>query len=171
MEWRTSLEKAMSVQITPKSTQHTGMAISTEGSVAAWQVTFQLDGDESLHAAISVSVAGPSTHQEAQQKALKLLQVFLSEACEAAKSTNFQIRTLPRPSRWGWGQLLTRRLGRADGVRTRSTACALSTGPDTEARSSPPNRHIRLATHGGSLQVVPTADDNLFSASNREPRS
>jgi hypothetical protein len=43
----------MSVQITPKSTQHTGMAISTEGSVAAWQVTFQLDGDESLHAAIS----------------------------------------------------------------------------------------------------------------------
>src|SRR6516164_5457965 len=73
MEWRTSLEKAMSVQITPKSTQHTGMAISTEGSVAAWQVTFQLDGDESLHAAISVSVAGPSTHQEAQQKALKLL--------------------------------------------------------------------------------------------------
>src|SRR5262249_22595336 len=96
MEWRTSLEKAMSVQITPKSTQHTGMAISTEGSVAAWQVTFQLDGDESLHAAISVSVAGPSTHQEAQQKALKLLQVFLSDACEAAKSTNFQIRTLPR---------------------------------------------------------------------------
>ena len=60
----------MSVQITPKSTQHTGMAISTEGSVAAWQVTFQLDGDD---AAISVSVAGPSTHQEAQQKALKLL--------------------------------------------------------------------------------------------------
>jgi hypothetical protein len=68
MEWRTSLEKAMSVQITPKSTQHTGMAISTEGSVAAWQVTFQLDGDD---AAISVSVAGPFTHQEAQQKAQK----------------------------------------------------------------------------------------------------
>ena len=87
MEWRTSLEKAMSVQITPKSTQHTGMAISTEGSVAAWQVAFQLDGDESLHAAISVSVAGPSTHQEAQQKALKLLQVFLS--CEAAKKCQF----------------------------------------------------------------------------------
>ena len=89
MEWRTSLEKAMSVQITPKSTQHTGMAISTEGSVAAWQVTFQLDGDESLHSAISVSVAGPSTHQEAQQKALKLLQVFLSDACEAAKKYQF----------------------------------------------------------------------------------
>ena len=34
--------------------------------------------------------------------------------------------------------------------------------------SSPPNRHIRLATHGRSLQVVPTADDNLFSTSNRE---
>ena len=35
----------MTVQITPKSIQHTGMATSTEGSVAAWQVTFQLDGD------------------------------------------------------------------------------------------------------------------------------
>ncbi len=79
----------MSVKITPKSTQHTGMATSTEGSVAAWQVTFQLDGDESLHAAISVSVGGPSTHQEAQQKALKLLQIFLSDACEAAKKYQF----------------------------------------------------------------------------------
>ena len=33
----------MSVQITPKSTQHTGMAISTEGSVAAWQVPIRPD--------------------------------------------------------------------------------------------------------------------------------
>jgi hypothetical protein len=102
MEWRTSLEKAMSVQITPKSTQHTGMAISTEGSVAAWQVTFQLDGDESLHAAISVSVAGPSTHQEAQQKALKLLQVFLSEACEAAKKYARRAANRPRSAMAFW---------------------------------------------------------------------
>ncbi len=29
----------MTVQITPKSTQHTGLAPSIEGSVAAWQVT------------------------------------------------------------------------------------------------------------------------------------
>ena len=65
------------------------LSIGKVGSVAAWQVTFQLDGDESLHAAISVSVAGPSTHQEAQQKALKLLQVFLSDACEAAKKYQF----------------------------------------------------------------------------------
>ena len=36
----------MTVQIAPKSTQHTGMAISTQGSVAAWEVTFDLDGDE-----------------------------------------------------------------------------------------------------------------------------
>ena len=34
----------MTVQITPKSIQHTGLASSTEGSVAAWQVTFELDG-------------------------------------------------------------------------------------------------------------------------------
>jgi hypothetical protein len=104
-----SLEKTMSVQITPTSTRHTGMTGSTEGSVAAWQVTFQLDGDNSLRAAISVPLAGPSTHHEAQQKALKILQVFLSDACEAAKSTNFQVRTLPivrgcpkrgRPSTW-----------------------------------------------------------------------
>jgi hypothetical protein len=84
----------MTVQITPKSTQHTGMATSTEGSVAAWQVTFELDRDESVHAAISIGLAGPPTHHEAQQKALKILQVFLNDACEAAKkNTNFQIRT------------------------------------------------------------------------------
>ena len=79
----------MIVQITPKSTQHTGMATSTEGSVAAWQVTFQLDGGEALHVAISIPVAGPSTHYEAQQKALKILQVFLNDACEAAKKCQF----------------------------------------------------------------------------------
>jgi hypothetical protein len=82
----------MTVQITPKSTQHTGMALSTEGSVAAWQVTFELEGDESLHAAISIPVAGPSTHHEAQQKALKILQAFLNDAYEAAKSSNLQVR-------------------------------------------------------------------------------
>ena len=75
----------MTVQITPKSAQHTGLAQSTEGSVAAWQVTFQVDGDDSLHAAISIPLAGPPTHHEAQQKALKILQVFLCDACEAAK--------------------------------------------------------------------------------------
>ena len=75
----------MPVQITPKSTQHTGMALSTEGSVAAWEVTFELDGDDSLHAAISIPLAGPPTHHEARQKALKLLQVFLNDACAAAK--------------------------------------------------------------------------------------
>jgi hypothetical protein len=79
----------MTVQITPKSTQHTGMALSTEGSVATWQVAFQLDGDDSLHAAISIPLAGPSTHHEAQQKALKILQVFLNDACEAAKKLQF----------------------------------------------------------------------------------
>ena len=79
----------MAVQITPKSTQHTGLAQSTEGSVAAWLVTFQLDGDESLHAAISIPVAGPPTHREAQEKALKTLVVFLNDACEAATKFRF----------------------------------------------------------------------------------
>jgi hypothetical protein len=83
------LENAMTVQIIPKSTQHTGMALSTEGSVAAWQVTFQIDGDDSLHAAVSIPLAGPPTHHEAQQKALKMLQVFLNDACEAAKKYQF----------------------------------------------------------------------------------
>jgi hypothetical protein len=83
------LEKTMTVQITPKSTQHTGMATSTEGSVAAWQVTFELDEDESLHAAIDIRLAGPPTHQEARQKALKILQVFLNDACEAARKYQF----------------------------------------------------------------------------------
>ena len=79
----------MAVQIRPKSTQHTGLAQSMEGSVAAWLVTFQLDGDESLHAAISIPVAGPPTHREAQEKALKTLQVFLNDACEAATKFRF----------------------------------------------------------------------------------
>ena len=79
----------MTVQITPKSTQHTGMATSTEGSVAAWQVTFELDEDESLHAAINIRLAGPPTHQETRQKALKILQVFLNDAYAAAKKYQF----------------------------------------------------------------------------------
>ena len=44
----------MAVQITPKSTQHTGLAQSMEGSVAAWLVTFQLDGDNSINTAVSI---------------------------------------------------------------------------------------------------------------------
>jgi polyisoprenoid-binding protein YceI len=79
----------MTVQITPKSTQHIGMATSTEGSVAAWEVTFELDENESLHAAIDIRLAGPPTHQEARQKALKILQVFLKDAYEAAKKYQF----------------------------------------------------------------------------------
>ena len=79
----------MSVQITPKSIQHTGLASSTVGSVAAWLAMFQIDGDESLHAMISIPLAGPPTHLEAQQKALKILQVFLTDACEAAKKYQF----------------------------------------------------------------------------------
>jgi hypothetical protein len=79
----------MTVEIAPKSTQHTGMATSTQGSVAAWEVTFHLDGDESVHAAISIPLAGPPTHHEARQKALKILQGFLNDACEAAKKYQF----------------------------------------------------------------------------------
>jgi hypothetical protein len=79
----------MTVQITPKSIQHTGLAISAEGSVAAWQATFELEGDESVHAAISIPLTGPPTHHEAQQKALKILQVFLNDACEAAQKYQF----------------------------------------------------------------------------------
>jgi polyisoprenoid-binding protein YceI len=83
------LENTMTVQITPKSIQHTGMATSTEGSVAAWEVKFELDGDESIHTAISIPLAGPPTHHEAREKALKILQVFLKDACEAARKYQF----------------------------------------------------------------------------------
>jgi hypothetical protein len=34
----------MAVKITSKFIYHRGMAMSTEGSVAAWEVTFHLDG-------------------------------------------------------------------------------------------------------------------------------
>jgi len=63
-DWR----KSMAVKITPKFIHHRGMAMSTEGSVAAWEVTFHIDGDEFLHGSISIPVAGPSTRHEAQQK-------------------------------------------------------------------------------------------------------
>jgi hypothetical protein len=62
----------MAVQITPTATQHTGMTASPAGSVAAWQVTFQLDAENLLRAAISIPVAGPTTHHEAQQEAIKI---------------------------------------------------------------------------------------------------
>src|SRR5438105_9752447 len=75
----------MAVQITPMAIQHTGMTASPAGSVAAWQVTFQLDAEKLLRVAISIPVAGPTTHHEAQLEALKILQVFLGDACDAAK--------------------------------------------------------------------------------------
>jgi hypothetical protein len=83
------VENMMTVKITPKCTQHTGLALSAEGTVAAWHVMFQLDGDGSLHATISIPLTGPPTHHEAQQKALKILQVFLNDACETAKKHQF----------------------------------------------------------------------------------
>ena len=79
----------MTVQITPKWLQHTGLAPSVEGSVAAWLATFELDGDNSIHAAISIPLTGPPTHHEAQEKALHILKVFLTDACEAAKKFHF----------------------------------------------------------------------------------
>ena len=79
----------MAVAITPKLTQHTGLTQSTEGSVATWVVTFQLDGDNSINASVSIPLAGPPTHREAQEKALKMLQVFLNDAAEAANKFRF----------------------------------------------------------------------------------
>jgi hypothetical protein len=79
----------MTLQITATSTQHTGMTGSTEGSIAAWHVTFKIRRDESLHVAISIPLSGPPTHREAEQKALKILQSFLGDACEAAR--NYQV--------------------------------------------------------------------------------
>ena len=79
----------MAVAITPKWTQHTGLTQSTEGSVATWVVTFQLDGDDSIHVSIPISLSGPPTHREAQQKALKTLQVFLTDAVEATTKFRF----------------------------------------------------------------------------------
>jgi len=79
----------MPVAITAKSTRHTGLTQSIEGSVAAWSVTFQLDGDYSINTAVSIPLAGPPTHREAQEKALKMLQVFLNDAAEAANKFRF----------------------------------------------------------------------------------
>ena len=43
----------MDTRITPKSTQHTGMSLSTEGSVAAWESDVSSRRGRVLHAAIS----------------------------------------------------------------------------------------------------------------------
>lgn len=83
------LEDTMAVAIKPKSTQHTGLAQSMEGSVAAWLVTFQLDEGDSIHATISIPLTGPPSHHEAQEKALKMLRVFLNDACDAANKFRF----------------------------------------------------------------------------------
>jgi hypothetical protein len=62
-------------------------------------VTFELDENESLHAAIDIRLAGPPTHHEARQKALKILEVFLKDACEAAKKIPiFKLGYCPRYS-------------------------------------------------------------------------
>ena len=68
---------------------HTGLTQLIEGSVAAWLVKFQLDGDNSINAAVSIPLAGPPTHREAQEKAFKILQVFLNDAAEAATKFRF----------------------------------------------------------------------------------
>ena len=79
----------MPVAITAKSTRHTGLTQSIEGPVAAWLATFQLDGDNSINASVSIPLAGPPTHREAQEKAFKILQVFLNDAAEAATKFRF----------------------------------------------------------------------------------
>jgi hypothetical protein len=81
------LSLLFAVAITPKSTQHTGLTQSVEGSVAAWLVKFQLDGDNSINAAVSIPLAGPRTHRD--EKAFKILQVFLNDAAEAATKFRF----------------------------------------------------------------------------------
>jgi hypothetical protein len=79
----------MAVQIALTATQHTGLTASPVGSVATWMVTFELEGAEMIRTVVSVPIKGPPSHQEAQQQALKQLQVFLIEGGEATK--NFQI--------------------------------------------------------------------------------
>ena len=79
----------MAVQIALTATQHTGLTASPVGSVATWMITFELEGTEMMRTVISVPIKGPPSHQEAQQQALKQLQVFLIEGGEAAK--NFHI--------------------------------------------------------------------------------
>jgi hypothetical protein len=66
----------MTVQITPKSIQHTGLAPSMEGSVAAWEVMFELDGDESVYAAISFPLAGPPSIMKLKRRHSRYYRSF-----------------------------------------------------------------------------------------------
>jgi hypothetical protein len=69
-------EYTMTVTITSKSTQHTGLALSAEGTVAAWHVMFQLDEDESLHATISIPLTGPPRIMKLNRRHSKYYRFF-----------------------------------------------------------------------------------------------
>jgi hypothetical protein len=59
---------------------HTGLTQLIEGSVAAWLVTFQLDGGNSINTAISVPLASLS---------LRTVKSKRKPACEAALRFRF----------------------------------------------------------------------------------
>jgi len=85
----------MAVRITPKSTQHTGMSLSTEGSVAAWEVTFHLDGDESLHAAISTFTLSAAVACNSRRRDSTVLQTESEEGSAIAFRSTCEFTSWP----------------------------------------------------------------------------
>jgi hypothetical protein len=78
----------MRVTLTPTATQALREIPAPHGLSYEWNVTFQIDGEEGLHTAISFPVPGTS-RPEAIGHALHKLQRFLASANQAAQ--NYQV--------------------------------------------------------------------------------
>ena len=72
----------MTVQITPISTRHLGIAGSSTGRIRSWKTTFQIDGDD-IYAVISVPIKSPSGDL-AKKAAWRKLSAFLRDAEQVA---------------------------------------------------------------------------------------
>jgi hypothetical protein len=78
----------MRVTLTPTATQALREVSTPQGLSYKWNVTFQIDGEQGIHTAISFPVPAASP-PEAISHALHKLQQFLASANQAAQ--NYQV--------------------------------------------------------------------------------
>jgi hypothetical protein len=78
----------MRVTVTPTATQALREVSTQHGLSHEWNVTFQIDGEEGIHTAISFPVPATSP-PEAISRALRKLERFLAAANQAAQ--NYQV--------------------------------------------------------------------------------
>ena len=80
----------MAVAIAVMATQNLGKIETPDGeAIPTWKVEFRLDAEDLITTEIAIRVNGATKNRDAQQKALKILQQFLSEGYATAK--NYQV--------------------------------------------------------------------------------